>query len=76
MTGILVGGILGLFGLDLAMVFGFMAFLLNFIPSVGSIIATLLPIPIAMLQLDHNLAIAAAIMIPGDPVYNWQCDRT
>ena len=45
-TGILVGGILGLFGLDLAMVFGFMAFLLNFIPSVGSIIATLLPIPI------------------------------
>ncbi|MEC7750278.1 MAG: AI-2E family transporter [Myxococcota bacterium] len=64
-TGILVGGILGLFGLDLAMVFGFMAFLLNFIPSVGSIIATLLPIPIAMLQLDHNLSIAAAIVIPG-----------
>ncbi|MBM66740.1 MAG: hypothetical protein CMH55_10945 [Myxococcales bacterium] len=64
-TGILVGSTLALFGLDLAMVFGFMAFLLNFIPSVGSIIATLLPLPIAMIQLESGLMVAAAIVIPG-----------
>jgi len=46
-TGILTGTILSLFGLDLALVFGVLAFFLNFIPSVGSIIATLLPIPMA-----------------------------
>ena len=64
-TGVLVGSVLWLFGLDLAMVFGFMAFLLNFIPSVGSIIATLLPVPIAMLQLESNAMIAGAVLIPG-----------
>jgi AI-2 transport protein TqsA len=46
-TGLLVAGILSLFGLQLAVVFGVLAFLLNFIPSIGSIIATLLPLPIA-----------------------------
>jgi len=64
-TGLLVGSILALFGLDLAMVFGFMAFLLNFIPSVGSIIATLLPLPIAMIQLESGLMVAGAVLIPG-----------
>lgn len=64
-TGIVVGGILALFGLDLAMVFGFCTFLLNFIPSVGSIIATLLPLPIAMIQFDSGLMIGLVILIPG-----------
>lgn len=64
-TGILVGVILSLFGLDLALVFGVMAFLLNFIPSIGSIVATLLPIPVALIQFDSTWLIIGVIAIPG-----------
>ncbi|MEX2182232.1 MAG: AI-2E family transporter [Gemmatimonadaceae bacterium] len=51
-TGALVGIILSLFGLELALVFGVLAFFLNFIPSVGSIVATILPLPLALVQFD------------------------
>ena len=64
-TGIVVGLILWLFGLELALLFGFLAFVLNFIPSVGSIIATLLPLPMALVQFDSSLVIAAVIILPG-----------
>lgn len=70
-TGVLVGGILALFGLQLAVVFGVLAFLLNFIPSVGSIIATVLPLPIAYGQFVATAAepswwtVFWVITIPG-----------
>ncbi len=64
-TGLLVGIILAMFGLELSLVFGMMAFLLNFIPSVGSIIATLLPLPVALIQFDNPMMIAAVILVPG-----------
>jgi len=51
-TGLLVWVILTSFGLELALVFGVLAFFLNFIPSVGSIVATALPVPIALVQYD------------------------
>jgi AI-2 transport protein TqsA len=64
-TGILTGVILAIFGLDLALVFGVMAFLLNFIPSIGSIVATLLPLPMAIVQFDSWVTIAGVIAVPG-----------
>jgi AI-2 transport protein TqsA len=64
-TGLLVGTILYLFGLELALVFGVMAFLLNFIPSIGSIIATLLPLPIALIQFESTWAIVGIVALPG-----------
>lgn len=64
-TGTLVGLILWLFGLELALVFGVMAFLLNFIPSIGSVIATLLPIPIAVVQYETIWPIIGIVTIPG-----------
>lgn len=64
-TGAIVGSILAIFGLDLALVFGVMAFLLNFIPSIGSVVSTLLPIPIAIIQFDDPWTIAAIIIVPG-----------
>lgn len=65
-TGILVGTVLWLLGIDLALAFGLFAFLLNFIPSVGSLIATLLPLPVVIMSPDTSQAAAvAAIAVPG-----------
>jgi AI-2 transport protein TqsA len=65
-TGLLVWAILTLIGLELAGAFGILAFLLNFIPSIGSIISTLLPIPIAVVQFHASpWLIVLVIAIPG-----------
>ncbi|MHC4271840.1 MAG: AI-2E family transporter [Planctomycetota bacterium] len=64
-TGLLVWIVLVLFKLELAAVFGICAFLLNFIPSIGSIIATMLPIPVAFAQFDNPWIIGTVILVPG-----------
>jgi AI-2 transport protein TqsA len=65
-TGLLVWAALGLLGLPLAGVFGVVAFVLNWVPSLGSIIATLLPIPLAVAEFhDSPLLIVLVIVIPG-----------
>lgn len=64
-TGILVTVILLAVGLDLAVVFGILAFFLNFIPNVGSIIATVLPLPVALIQFDSVGPVLAAVALPG-----------
>jgi AI-2 transport protein TqsA len=65
-TGGVVGGILALLEVDLALVFGLFAFLLNFIPSIGSIIATLLPLPIVLVDPERTLTtVVLAIGLPG-----------
>jgi AI-2 transport protein TqsA len=47
-TGVLVWTIFRVIEMPMPVVFGVVAFLLNFIPSVGSIISTLVPIPFAL----------------------------
>jgi AI-2 transport protein TqsA len=65
-TGILVGSVLALLDVPLAMVFGLFAFLLNFIPSLGSIIATLLPLPVVLVNPAVTpLAAVLAIAVPA-----------
>jgi AI-2 transport protein TqsA len=65
-TGFMVGLLLHLLGVDLAFVFGLLAVLLNFIPNVGSIIATLLPIPVILVSPNITTAEAIlAIVLPG-----------
>jgi len=51
-TGVFVTIVLLLFGLDFAIVFGFLTFLLNYVPTVGSIIATAFPVIIAVFQFE------------------------
>ena len=63
-TGILVGIIYWSLGLDLAFIFGTLTFLLNFIPTIGSIIAILLPLPVAFLQFDLPIMIILVIVLP------------
>lgn len=51
-TGVLVTIVLIIFGVDFAIVFGLLTFLLNYIPNIGSIIATALPVAIAIFQFE------------------------
>jgi AI-2 transport protein TqsA len=65
-TGVLVWATLAIMGLKLAGVFGVLAFVLNFIPSIGSIIVTLLPIPIAVVQFQSSpWMIVLVVALPG-----------
>jgi len=53
-TAILCTIVMLLFDLDLAIFFGFLIFMLNFIPNLGSIIASLSPILMAFLQFGFS----------------------
>jgi AI-2 transport protein TqsA len=65
-TGSLVWTTLTILGVKLAGVFGILAFLLNFIPSIGSIVVTFLPIPIAVVQFQSSpWMIVLVVAIPG-----------
>lgn len=49
-TGVMVGVLFAAFGVELAVSFGIITFLLNFIPNIGSVVAFLLPLPVLILQ--------------------------
>lgn len=64
-TGFLVGLTLWILGVEFAWIFGLLAFLLNFIPNVGSVVATLLPLPVAFLNPDLSfIAKLLVLLIP------------
>ena len=62
---ILFGGLCYLFGVDFALFFGFLAFLLNFIPQVGSLVATVFPVLLAFLEMNSlpMVGLFAALLI-------------
>ena len=51
-TGAMTTLILWIFGVDFALFWGFLAFLLNYIPNVGSLLAEIFPVLLAFLQFD------------------------
>jgi AI-2 transport protein TqsA len=65
-TGVLVGVCLAALQVKFAFTFGFIAFLLNFIPTVGPLIATLLPLPVILLEPElSTTAKVLAIVLPA-----------
>lgn len=64
-TAVLIGVIFLIFGVDLALLFALLTFVFNFIPSVGSIIATLLPVPVLLLQFGLNIKFILVLGLCG-----------
>jgi predicted PurR-regulated permease PerM len=67
LTAILVAVTLAVCGVPLAALFGVLTFLFNYIPNVGSVIATFLPIPIMILMAmpdEEPVAFLVAIIVP------------
>lgn len=64
-TGIAIGTGAALLGVNFALLWGFLAFLLNFIPTIGSIIAAVPAVLLALLQLGPGRAIALAAIYLG-----------
>ena len=55
-TGLAFGLALRVFGVPMAFTFGVLAFLLNFVPNIGPLVASLLPIPLIVLDPTGSLA--------------------
>ena len=62
LTGIIIGIILWIFNIDFTVVWAVMAFFLNFIPNIGSIIAIVLPTVMALIQYE---SIGYTILVGG-----------
>ena len=64
-TGLLTGLIYWFLGLELALIFGTLTFILNFIPVFGSIIAMLIPLPVALFQFTDPNSLILVIFLPA-----------
>jgi len=53
LTTVLVVIIMLLFGLEFVVIWGVLTFMLNFIPNVGSMVAVILPLSLALIQFDN-----------------------
>jgi predicted PurR-regulated permease PerM len=63
-TGVTFTVILTIYGIDFALIWGLLAFVLNYIPNVGSLLATLFPILIALLDYGFGFAsISIAVLL-------------
>ncbi|WP_201743808.1 AI-2E family transporter [Roseiconus nitratireducens] len=62
-TGLIFGLTLWLFGVPMALSFGVLAFLLNFIPNIGPIVASLLPVPLILLDPSADIAWMIAVIL-------------
>ncbi len=64
-TGIIISAFLAILGVDFPILWGLLAFLLNYVPTIGSIIASVPPVLLALIQLGpiHALITAAGFVI-------------
>ena len=66
LTGVAIWLTLSALGVDLALLFGILAMVLNFVPNVGAIISTVLPIPVALV--DPQFSPAWLALVVGIPI--------
>lgn len=64
-TGGVVAGSLAAIGVDFPLLWGMLAFLLNYIPAFGSILAAIPPVLLAIVQLGPGRAVATALVFVG-----------
>ncbi len=64
-TGVIVVVALWIIGVDFALLWGMLAFLLNYVPTLGSILAAIPPVLLAMVQLGPGQALATALVFVG-----------
>jgi AI-2 transport protein TqsA len=64
-TGLAFGIALYLFGVPMALTFGVLAFLLNFVPNIGPIVASLLPVPLIVLDPNGSIGWMVAAIFTG-----------
>ncbi len=63
LTGVLVGIVLAIAGVDYPVLWGFLAFLLNFVPSIGSILAAIPPVLLAIVQPELGAGTAVVVAV-------------
>jgi AI-2 transport protein TqsA len=63
-VGLLIGIIYAVLGVQMAALFGVIAFLTNFIPTFGALVATLLPLPIVLLQHGAGVVLILSVVLP------------
>ncbi len=61
MTGVILGVMVGLVGIDFPLLWGLLAFLLNYVPNIGSIIAAIPPVILALIQFGYPIAILVGL---------------
>ena len=62
-TGVGYGLVCWIFGIDFALFWGYLAFVLNFIPTVGSVVATIPPLLLGLIQLGSPGAILGLLLL-------------
>jgi predicted PurR-regulated permease PerM len=64
-TGVTVGLLMWLIGIDFPLLWGLFAFLLNYIPNLGSILAAVPPVLLAIVQFGAGRALLVALVFTG-----------
>lgn len=62
-TAILFVIVLSIFGVEFIIIWGILAFVLNFIPNIGSLLSTILPLTVAYLQFDDTMTVVWIALI-------------
>ncbi|MFT4603626.1 MAG: AI-2 transport protein TqsA [Rhodothermales bacterium] len=64
LTGLITGLVVAAFGVDFPFVWGFLAFVLNYIPNFGSLVAVVFPVFLSLLQFDSvGLTIVLLVLL-------------
>jgi AI-2 transport protein TqsA len=64
-TGVAFGGVLWMFQVPFAFLFGMLAFLLHYIPHIGPIVAGLLPVPLILLYPEMGVLSKVLVILIG-----------